>query len=415
MYRTTIGLLGLIALLLIAGCSSKDASAPSASGTTEPSLNLNSVTGGYTATNEEPAFGDPVLQAAGAVEASYNDPLLSTPAVDSIVKDTTFGWYHLRSLWGHLKFDSTETDITDWSGSLAISRGALILRRTIRFESGDYILPRTDRKKIEWVSFTTTHNDGIAVDIFVPRPRPILDTTIDTATQYDSVLVVDSVGDSSFTVDTVEVPVISVDTTWPVDTTTLTFTTPGYSRSFKLAEVMKLDTVLTLADSNEVAFWGMRFYRQACPRGFMAGGWGVPDSTGMGYFKGNWISRFAELSGAYEGHYGVDTLGDSVFFGKWIDSAGEFQGFFSGRYGYSRHHWRDSSLVTRGWYAGRIYDADNNPIGVLAGKFIGATSEVSGFMEGRWKLLCNFEEGDHRGNHGSGRGCDDDGMNTDDR
>jgi len=373
--------------VLMFGCS-KNPSEP----TPSSSINLNSPTGGYTASDEQAAFGNPVLAGSGSEESTFNDPVLTSPSVDSIVNDSTCGFYHFRTIWGHLVYDSTENTVTDWTGNLEISRGALVVRRIIRFETGDYILPRTDRRKIEWVSHTSTHNDGLAVDVFVPRPKPILDTTY----------VVDSLGDTSMVVDT---------TFPPVDPVTLTFTTPPYSRTFSLAELMKLDTVVDLPDSNQVAFWGMRMYRHVCPRGFLAGSWGPRDTAGIGLIQGRWINQLGNVPGFYEGHYGIDSNGIKLFFGKWIDSTGRFEGFLRGTWGFLPPHDVADTLVIRGWFAGNILDAGRNRVGVLRGKFVRVADTPAGFMEGRWKLICNDEAADNDGGHGGqGRGGDDDGM-----
>jgi hypothetical protein len=351
----------LTVVLLTFGCSRNPAEpTPSAS------LNLNSPTGGYTASSEPMAFGDPALQGSISDEVPFDDPLLGSASVDSLIADTTSGWYQFRAIWGHLVWDSTENTVTDWTGKLEISHGALVLRRVIRFEDGDYILPRTDRRVIAWVSHTKSHSDGLAVDLFVPRPRPILDTTI----------VVDTLGDTA----------IVVDTTWPEpEPVKLTFTTPSYSRTLSLAELMKLDTVVILPDSNEVAFWGMRMFRNVCPRGFMAGGWSKMDSAGVGLFRGRWINRFGNLAGFYHGHYGVNDKGIPVFFGKWIDSTGNFEGFLRGTWGPLPHRDQVDTLVTRGWFAGHIFDAGGSRIGVLRGKLVeGDSTATGGFMEGRW-------------------------------
>ncbi|RME23838.1 MAG: hypothetical protein D6800_09350, partial [Candidatus Zixiibacteriota bacterium] len=168
---TTIAVLGL--LLLAVGCSNQ-AVDPSAS----DGLNLTDEFGGYTTVAEKPAFGDTQLADEENDEQEINDPILGSPAVDSVIADPEAGAFHLRAVWGRLELDTTVTQQTDWSGSLTISRGAEVVRRLIRFENGqDYLLPRTSRDLIEWVSVTTVHNDGIAVDLYVPPPRPILDTT----------------------------------------------------------------------------------------------------------------------------------------------------------------------------------------------------------------------------------------------
>ncbi|MBI5266081.1 MAG: hypothetical protein HY851_02500 [candidate division Zixibacteria bacterium] len=387
MNRKLLSLLAVLtAVLLLAGCS-QNPTTP----TTSTSLNLNSPTGGYTASNEPTAFGDPELQGSVADETAFNDPLLSSASVDSLMRNPLGGWFHFRAIWGHLVADSTESMVTDWTGKLEISHGALVLRKIIRFEEGDEVLPRTDPRIIEWVSHTGSHSDGVAVDLFVPRPQPVLDTTF----------VVDTAGDTSTV----------IDTTWP-EPPTLTFTTPPYSRTFTLAELMKLDTVVTLSDSNEVAFWGMRMFRTTCPRGFVAGGWDKADSSGVGLFRGRWINRWGNFAGFYHGHYGINDHGIPVFFGKWIDSTGRFEGFLRGTWGFLPPQNEPDTRPSRGWFAGHIFDAGGHRVGILRGKLVAPDSpEAHGFMEGRWKLICSEEAAEGPGGQGGqGRGGIDDGM-----
>lgn len=163
----------LLAALWISGCSEN----PTNLGETDPA-NLVDEFGGYRATSEQPGFGDDELLADDELEVEVNDPLLGSPEITALTSDPESGLFHLRIVWGQIPLDTTVTDPIDWSGSLTITRGAEIVRRLIRFEEGqDYLIERTDRKLIEWVSQTTIHNDGIAVDLFVPPPILILDST----------------------------------------------------------------------------------------------------------------------------------------------------------------------------------------------------------------------------------------------
>lgn len=437
MNRSLLFTLCAVAMIAaFAGCS-KNPAQPSTTNTT--GLNLNTPTGGYTATNEQPGFGDPSLDPALSGEKPYADPTADS-TIDSMQNNLSVEWCHFRAQWGHLVPDSAESTWTDWSGSLAVSRGALVLRRTIRFENRDSVLPRTDRKKIEWVSHTRPASDGIAVDIFVPKPRPIIDTVtdsafaIDTTYRVDSMAVLDTIWivdtltndstisygfhfeyDTTFIYDTTFTPVTVIDTIYPPNGASLTFTTPQYSRVFSLDDLLKLDTIITLADSNEIAFSAMKIYRNFCPRGFLAGHWSAIDSTGLGYLKGRWVSKFGIADGYFEGHYGYNDDSVKVFFGKWIDSTGGFEGFLQGRWGTltNRHH--DSKRV-RGWFAGQILDANMTRIGVARGGFGQCDSLPGGFLAGRWKLICNDSDGDNQGGYGGqprggeGEGHDDDGM-----
>jgi hypothetical protein len=370
--RKLIALSIIVALLdLVVGCSKSPVTA-----TGEETLNLEEEFGGYTTSAESPAFGDDLLMAEESEEEEFNDPLLGTPDVDSAVKDVNAGYYHLRAIWGKLRYDSSVTDVTDWTGSLTVSRGAEVIRRAIRFERGqDYIVPRYDRKLIEWVSMTTVHNDGIAVDIFVPRPKPVFDTT--------EVIEVDSTGDTTY--------VIVVDTTYPeLEPVTLAFETGPYSRTFDISELQGMDTIVMLDDSNAVLFQGFCLDRFPCPRGYLAGHWGF-DEEGQGRFRGFWMSHRGQINGYLKGHFGQNDEGRHVFFGKWIAHNGRFEGFIRGTYG---HLSNDNASVTArrhapGWFAGEIINANRQMVGVLGGHFRAAPNYRHGFFQGRWKMYCN--------------------------
>ena len=377
-----LGLLGLVA-----GCSDNT----TGSEETTSTLNLESEFGGYTATPE--AIADVGLAADEEGTREYDDPLLSPGYVDSLANDAETGYYHFRAIWGQLCYDSTFTTPTDWTGSLTISRGVEVLRKVIRFEPNqDYILERTDRKLIEWVSVTTVHNDGIWADIFVPPVIPEYDTSY--------VDEVDTLGDTD--------QVMVIDTIWPeVDPVTVTFDTGPYSRTFDLAELKDLDTIITLDDSNQVAFQAIRTVRFPCPRGFLSGHWGV-NEEGEKEFRGTWISRHGFIEGYLMGHYGENDAGEKVFFGKWVSESGRFEGFLKGHYGLRPNYNASETAIYRagGWFAGHVYSADEVEIGRLKGKFRFGIDDDPGYFQGHWKLYCyspeSTENGD--GNNGSSAG-----------
>lgn len=346
---TTLLCLTLVAAFLMGGCSNNPSGTDKTSG-----LNLTDEFGGYTASAEEVAFGDSELlaEAAATEGQEFDDAILLSPGVDSVIVDSTYERYRLRILWGQLRCDSTVGAVTDWSGSLTVSNGVEVIKRVIHFELGqDYIPTRTDRSLIEWVSYTTIHNDGIAVDVYVPT-------------------------DAS------------------VDPITVTFATGPYTREFSIDELMALDTIVYLddADSNAVAFHAFRATHTYCPRGFLAGHWGF-DEDGNGVFRGMWLSRAGFVEGYIDGHYGLDDDDRPVFFGKWITADGECEGLLRGTYG-PNPNWHANDIARRragGWFAGSIFDANATEIGTLKGKYRSHPVFRSGFFTGRWKVYCNQE------------------------
>lgn len=350
-----------IAMMMAIGCSNN----PAVTDQDTPPASDNF--GGYTATDEAAAFADPALSASSDGEVEVDDSFEGTPAVDSMEADPNVGWFHFRAVWGHLRPDTSDNTATDWTGSLTISRGAELIRRVIRFEPGsDFIQPRTDRRLIEWVSTTYGHNDGIAVDLFIPPARPTLDSSF----------VVDSLGDTLVVVDTI-----------PAEPVTLTFATGPYSRTFTVEELAALDTIVTLEDSNQIAFNAIRLYRDLCPRGMLAGQWGY-DSTGQGVFRGLWISRHGVIAGFLKGKFEVDSLGQRMYYGKWIDMSGRFEGFVKGTWSPN-----GSATVPNGKFEGRIFDANELPIGYMKGHYQSHPLLERGWFAGRWKIDCGRPNG----------------------
>lgn len=371
MLRRTLFLLTLSLLFWILGCSGS---------ATDPdqgtdAFNLNDQFGSFTDSDEELAFDNPRLLALAEYDETYNDPMPGMAEIDSLMADDESGFYHLRIVWGRLCFDTTVTKATDWSGSLTVNRGAEIVRRVIRFESNhDYILPRNDRRLIEWVSKTTVHNDGIAVDIVIEKNRPLLDTTtvIDIASENDTM------------------DVIVVDTAYPIlDPVQIVFETGPYRSTFTLTEISALDTVIHLDDFNSVALHGLKLDCRPCPRGFLSGAWGL-DEEGRGVFRGLWISRSGQVTGFLKGYYGKNTDGANVFKGKWITSTGGFGGLLTGTYRrYADFETNDTELArTGGSFRGKIYSAQRIEIGVLKGRFRASPLVDDGFFQGRWRVIC---------------------------
>ena len=97
------------------------------------------------------------------------------------------------------------------------------------------------------------------------------------------------------------------------------------------------------------------------------------------------------MAGYLQGHYGQDDAGQNVFYGKWINLSGQFEGLLRGVWGH-----RDVSITDQagqhrptGWFAGRVFNANSDPIGVLGGHFGSAPDYRGGWFQGRWKLICD--------------------------
>ncbi len=365
MIQKTLLLISLVLLLAFVGCSKTSTDSTDELG----SLDLNSEFGGYTATNESFAFDDAQLITESSDDNEFGDPILSSPGFDSLLEAPQAGRYHFRVVWGKLRYDSTVTSATDWTGSLQISRGGEVIRRLIHWElNQDFILPRDDRTLVEWISYTTVHNDGIAIDLIVPPLPPIFDSSY--------VWEVDSLGDST--------QLLVIDTLPPVaDDVEVTFTTGPYSRTFSLQELEALDTIVYLADSNAVAFHALKLDQRECPAGFFNGFWGY-DENGQGLFRGMWIGEDGHISGFVHGHFGENDDGDNVIFGKYIGRDGQFEGFIKGAY----RNQADDSTMAHGQFMAEIFSSERMQIGVLEGRYRSSDEVGKGFMQGRWKTRC---------------------------
>lgn len=349
----TIALLALIAVWAMPGCKS-----PATSTVDEDLiardqvLDLDDEFGGYNFGDEGPAFDDPMLSADYGPDATalYDDPMEDDSAVVDI-KRRRHRKRYLMITWGNLRADTTIDYITDWNGGLQVENGVVVLKRTIRFDAYDEILPRTSRNLLQWVSRTRPHFDGILVELHKVAPH-------DTAN-----------ADSS----RCEVPPLSV-----------TFRTAPLQVTFTEDELKDLHMVIPVDDAgNAVAFNTIVVEPSPCAGGFLAGQWkNVSDRPG-GIFRGKWISHNGVHMGYLRGAYGPNSRGEKVFFGKWITEGGRFEGLLKGRYGGFDGDrpggWFEGIWLTRGLRIG----------GGIRGAW--ATSEKidgGGFFRGQWMRRC---------------------------
>jgi hypothetical protein len=347
----------VIAVWALAGCeSATDTDATDDRSSREQVVNLNAPFGGYTASDEAPAFSDPYLLANFGPESDV-------AYADDVVLATTDRFHPQRFLmitWGNLHADSTVTFVTDWSGSLCAENAAVRVLRTIRFEPGDYVLPRTSRACVEWVSHTKPHFDGIIV---------ALHKTSDCDTLRDPA-VVDTLCDE------------------PVS---LTFKTGPLTVTFTQDELADLHRVIPVDDAgNAVAFNVITRRPDQCLNGFLAGQWkpapGENDKGVLGFFRGKWVSENGLHMGYLRGVYGVNRRDEHVFFGKWIAETGRFRGLLAGHYGV----FEENDTEADGWFEGVWFSRGLRTMGGLHGVW-GAHDEADhegGFFRGVWNQRC---------------------------
>jgi hypothetical protein len=346
---------------LLAGCSDNPAATDTSGVATGNSLaqtNLNQPYGGLAYTSEAPAFGDPALSTEASIQESAalgedDEAQLasSDPTVGELVGAPRLRRTYLRVVWGMLDGppDSSAAEVggLDWTGSLRVSQGAIVVKHTILFDrrlQGDHLLPRTSRQEVDWVSHTRRHVDGILVCL-LSKP--------------------DSTGAVHGTV---------------------TFQTPQLTKSFEIAQLDGLDETVMLDQlGNGVNFTAFAREPVACPSGFMAGHWMLLPQGNGGVFRGLWLSEGGRVRGFLMGRFGVNDSGEHIFAGKLIGFAGAIRGLVQGTYA--------PNADGTGTYEGRWVNRAGTIEGVLQGRFKSRLSEGTdfngGFFEGRWSQSCD--------------------------
>jgi hypothetical protein len=373
MRRTTWSPLVVIAAALAlaaSGCiTSSDDPAPGLSAA-DQTVDLDAEFGGFNTANEAPAFGDAELADTNSLTGEgdegvdFDDAMARERHMIRLSDHPEVDVYALRVMWGTLDRDLEDVTFpapVDWSGSLSLERGGLLVRRVLRFEpiQGDHIVrPREDRRVIEWVSTTIGGRDGLLVAVF--DPQLVLDDSSgsdDTAT---------AVGEAYTTPNVI------------------TFETEPLTVSFNVSSLADLDTVVEVGGSNlAVAFRGIRIEPgpYPCPSGFLGGVWKRAPDTEGGVFYGRWMGADGRVAGYLRGHYGVNSDGRKVFFGKYIDLSGRFRGFLRGR-------WENLPDLPGGRFHGVWFDALRRPRGELGGRYLVAPDGGRGTFHGRWRAYC---------------------------
>lgn len=368
------------------GCSRDGgpAAGGSVAADTYDTIDLSKDFGGLTATAEEPAFGDPGLEAALAAEdrEAVDDPLLMTAEFqrldrggrerpdlpDSLRPGLTF----LRLRWGHLGGAVDTLDVagdcarTDWSGTITVDRGLLVVRRVLAFErpNDHVVFPRIDARTVSLVTATRCGHDGVVLQILT-RPAALEDST--TAAGPNRLHI--ALGPYVATYDVADLAAIS--------------------------EVVDVD-----ADGNAFELTGVRPERpDACPSGTLVGRYrpaaaADPDSAAdgaqdrLGRILVACRAADGRLAGFLRGAYGVDDAGANVLVAKFIGRAGEFRGLVRGT-------WEAAGDPGRlGHFSGQWFNADGTPAGVLSGDGHARPEGDGGFVSGRWAALCDGQVAD---------------------
>lgn len=346
---TLVCLLSLAALVLLTACGKNQLTSPVEESGEEQPLSLDKEFGGFETNDEAVAFGDAEMLSDFPEDVQVADAF-SQDAVtmDALTSDPeTVKAYFLRITFGLLEGDATAGEEVDFSGSAQVSKGTLVLLRTIRFERNDaIILPRENRQTLEFTSTVTTHFDGLALAI------------IDNETT-DS------------------------------DDGTFTFKAGGYSKTLNFSELESLELLEEVGEGPHAVSIISRS-KDVTPfdGGFVAGRW-VKTRPHGGEFRGRWINSLGTNAGHLKGIWGIDRLGNKVFKGKYISLNGEFRGLMKG-------HWEYERGQQTGFFRGRWVNREHKTVGIIRGKFrTGRENSRRGFFHGRYHVTNSKDaEGD---------------------
>lgn len=296
---------------------------------------LEAEAGGLSTQDEAPGFDDPTVKAVGGFAQTFADPsdLTATESAQAGARS-----YTVAVLWGHLPpaHDADPTDVepapVDWTGSVSVDAGAIGVKKTLRFEGADAVLPRTDARAVAFRSHTLPSVDGLLLRVVVPTGKPGV----------------------------------------------LHFDTGALKANVDLAALaQKGESAERMADGRSgVAFVGFADV-PGCARGFLMGRWNKVRPQ-LGTFRG----RVADADGAPLGHvrgiWGHAPRKDkNVFFGKTIAEDGAHRGLFGGTYG-------------GGSFQGLWGVRDPARFGALEGVYGDgyAKDDGRGLFVGRWSERC---------------------------
>lgn len=335
--------------------------------------------GGLTTSDEEPAFADTYLlqDDAAAADEVFVDEWASDPEVleceeagrhqgapnDPERPRFTF----VRMVWGDLDGPVGEDgvvedgDVMDWTGTLTVDRGTVVVRRVIRFERpfDSVVHPRLDRHTVAWISHTGGHYDGLVIEIIEPPHNG------------------QGPGNGS-----------GEGTVEPETPNVLHFTTPAFTQDFVVDELAGLDEVFEVEPAgNAIHFVGFNLSDlDDCPKGFLSGIWQDDPETddGSGTFRGRWSGLHGRIQGHMMGSYGYNEAGEPVFFGKYIRCNGSFAGLLEGTWAPDDE---DGHGTFEGVWVGETEDVE----GVLGGRYYDRPECPGGFYQGRWATDCDDE------------------------
>lgn len=299
---------------------------------------LEQADGGLDTTDEAPVFDDDAAFAAEQIEpdAVFTDAMAQDPSMVAMsMPGSTAEAHDVLLLWGRMPGDPLATDGRDWDGTLSLSRGGMLVRRTVAFEDRDQVMPRTAIDSLSFTSHTRPFVDGLALRVAVADPAagaPVLTyTSASSAATYQ------------FDLSQLAAGPIVVDA----------------GNGFKMIAIAQHahDT-------------------DGCLGGFMRGRFralpsAAAQARGVGVYRGIVTNRLGEPIGHVRGLYGHKLDGTPVMFGKFIAHDGRFLGLIAGTYG-------------NGDFLARWKERGDDDHGRVRGKYFDSATVAGGTFVARW-------------------------------
>lgn len=326
--------IGIIGVLLLAGCSSKSDGGDD--GVIVPeSTALDEANGGYDTSDSTPYFSDETVKALPTFDTTYADATDMT--VEALAAPGATA-YHVALMWGHLPppADASATDVApmpiDWSGSVSVDAGAIGLKKTLLFDARDHVDPRTSATSLSFDSHTLPYVDGLYLSVVIPNGA----------------------------------------------SPTLHFTTAALTTDIDLTQFLtKEGDVDRLPDGrNGLAYIGY-VDSPSCAKGLLFGRW-VKYQAAAGTLRGVVVDGNGDAIGDVRGIWGHAAKRDQdVFFGKYISLTGANRGLFGGEY-------------AAGHYSGAWGTIDPANVGHLEGVYSDGYDDADGrgVFVGRWSEQC---------------------------
>ena len=304
--------------------------------TQDVSSALEQPNGGYDTADEPPEFGAEADFTAAAIETdtAATDSLAADPTATAMDRASAAAGMRVLVVWGKIPADRDATVSRDWTGSLKISRGGLLVRRTIAFEDRtDKLLPRPSLDTVAFQSVTKPFIDGLALTVLDPQAPTATSALTLTYTSADSASVY----------------------------------------TFDLTQLAAGPIVVDAGDGFKMVAIGVHRQADACDRGFMRGRWHALSSH-LGRFLGVVSDENGAPIGHVRGVFGQRRNGDSALFGKFIDREGHFRGILAGSFANGEYHAR---WIDRQGEHGTAHGAYFEGATAASGHFLGRWAESS--------------------------------------